>query len=63
MLFVMKIGMSFKNKDGEIDAIMPLPYKNIFGFKLYTMPKQTQQLGVWIKENNDINNNKISFIK
>tara|TARA_B100002052_G_C15880001_1_gene598763 strand:- start:1129 stop:2085 length:957 start_codon:yes stop_codon:yes gene_type:complete len=50
-----------KNKDGEIDAIMPLPYKNIFGFKLYMMPKQTQQLGVWIKENKNINTNKIKF--
>jgi len=49
------LGLVYKNKGGDIEAIMPIPYIKKFGKLLIKMPKQTQFLGIWLKNNYDRN--------
>lgn len=48
----------YKNKANKIEAIMPLPYIIKFGKIIFTMPKQTQFLGIWFDINQDVLNHK-----
>lgn len=52
----------YENKMNVIQAIMPLPYKKIFGNILFLMPKQTQFLGIWFEtKENSRNYERYSF--
>jgi lipid II:glycine glycyltransferase (peptidoglycan interpeptide bridge formation enzyme) len=46
------IALVYKNKQNIIEAIMPLPYRRFFGKIIFTMPKQTQFLGIWYNIDN-----------
>lgn len=41
------MALVYKNKANKIEAIMPLPYKKKLNKIVFTMPKQTQFLGIW----------------
>lgn len=48
----------YKNKVNKVEAIMPLPYKKKFGKIIFTMPKQTQFLGIWFDMDVDVLHHK-----
>ena len=52
------IALVYKNNANKVEAIMPLPFKKIFGKVIFVMPKQTQFLGVWFDLNETVLNHK-----
>lgn len=51
-------GLVYKNKAGLVEAIMPLPFKKVFNKLIFSMPKQTQFLGIWFGFNFELTNFK-----
>ena len=48
------MALTYKNKAGKVEAIMPLPFKKILNKIIFKMPKQTQFLGIWFAVNNNL---------